>query len=399
MRADSDARGRPPDWVATRPGSPCLVVPHASPSDTASFLDNHIPRSRHSAAIWKTATQHRRSLTFREHSRAHISRRGRGQACTYVRLRECDWEDLRDGCAAFFVFRVGSTRTLMRKGALPRVGARRRTPHRGGTHTMKVPPLSERPVTEEEEHAFLTPTSRRKKRSPAARRAALRPLAMGIGLTVLVAVAAVGAYRLGAGIASWSEHPSAAATPTVHPAPVPTASTEPAMSGGYAIGPDGVLVRPAEFAADTYTKPELPEAAKENSERGAEAAAEHYLALLVYAWNTGDTQPFADMSAPSSQFASAIVRDINARYDSGWTYGLESNITHVLRVEPIEANGKDVPEGSVVVKYRVDSYDGTYCTKTKVHTATSRYKSTLTLIMTWHDGQWIETQGRFAGDE
>ena len=399
MRVDSDARDQPPNWAATRPGSPCLVVPHASPSDTASFFDNHTARSRHSEAFWKAVIQHRRSLTIRENSRTHISRRGRGQACTSVRFWECGWEDLRDGCAAFLVFRVGSARTLMRKGALPRVGARRRTPHRGGTHTMKVPPLSERPVTEEEEHAFLTPTSRRKKRSPAARRAALRPLAMGIGLTVLVAVAAVGAYRLGAGIASWSEHPSAAATPTVHPAPVPTASTEPAMSGGYAIGPDGVLVRPAEFAADTYTKPELPEAAKENSERGAEAAAEHYLALLVYAWNTGDTQPFADMSAPSSQFASAIVRDINARYDSGWTYGLESNITHVLRVEPIEANGKDVPEGSVVVKYRVDSYDGTYCTKTKVHTATSRYKSTLTLIMTWHDGQWIETQGRFAGDE
>ena len=199
---------------------------------------------------------------------------------------------------------------------------------------------------------------------------------------------------------AWGETPTVAATgPTAAPTPTPTVSSEPAMSGGYQIGPDGVLVRPAEYAADTYTKPELPEAAKENTERGAEAAAEHYLALLVYAWNTGDTQPFADMSSPSSQFASAIVRDVNARYDSGWTYGLESNITHVLRVEPIEANGKDVPEGSVVVKYRVDSYDGTYCTKTKVHTATSRYKSTLTLIMTWHDGQWIETQGRFAGDE
>ena len=129
---------------------------------------------------------------------------------------------------------------------------------------MKVPSPSERPITEEEEQAFLAPTSRRKKRSMAARRAALRPWVIGIGLTVLVAVAAVGAYRLGAGIASWSEHPSAAATPTVHPAPAPTASTEPPMSGGYAIGPDGVLVRPAEFAADTYTKPELPEAAKEN---------------------------------------------------------------------------------------------------------------------------------------
>ena len=199
---------------------------------------------------------------------------------------------------------------------------------------------------------------------------------------------------------AWGETPTVAATgPTAAPTPAPTVSSEPAMSGGYQIGPDGILVRPAEFAADTYTKPELPEAAKENSERGAEAAAEHYLALLVYAWNTGDTQPFADMSSPSSQFASAIVRDVNTRYDSGWTYGMESNITHVLRVEPIEANGKDVPEGSIVVKYRVDSYDGTYCTKTKVHTAASRYKSTFTLIMTWRDGQWIETQGRFAGDE
>ena len=200
---------------------------------------------------------------------------------------------------------------------------------------------------------------------------------------------------------AWGEKPSVAATttPAVNPTPAPSVSSEAAMSGGYQIGPDGVLVRPAQYAADTYTKPELPEEAKENTERGAEAAAEHYLALLVYAWNTGDTQPFADMSAPSSQFASAIVRDVNERYDSGWTYGLESNITHVLRVEPIEANGKDVPEGSIVVKYRVDSYDGTYCTKTKVHTAASRYKSTLTLIMTWRDGQWIETQGRFAGDE
>ncbi len=101
---------------------------------------------------------------------------------------------------------------------------------------MKVPPLSERPVAEEEEQAFLVPPSRRKKRSIAATRAALRPWVIGIGLTVLVAVACVVAYRLAAGIASWNEKPSAAATPTVHPAPAPTASTEPAMSGGYEIG-------------------------------------------------------------------------------------------------------------------------------------------------------------------
>ena len=283
---------------------------------------------------------------------------------------------------------------------------------------MENSPLTDRSVAEEEE-SFRGSASRRSldRELPASRtysrgagsrvQSWMRVGAVDWGIRIAVVGLVIGGFFAiyVNGVAegwwhAWGETPTVAATgPTAHPTPSPTTSSEPAMSGGYQIGPDGVLVRPAEFAADTYTKPELPEAAKENTERGAEAAAEHYLALLVYAWNTGDTQPFSDMSSPSSQFASAIVRDVNARYDSGWTYGLESNITHVLRVEPIEANGKDVPEGSVVVKYRVDSYDGTYCTKTKVHTATSRYKSTLTLIMTWHDGQWIETQGRFAGDE
>ena len=283
---------------------------------------------------------------------------------------------------------------------------------------MENSPLSDGTVAEEEE-SFRGSTSRRTldRELPASRK---RPQGVGTrvgswmrvgavdwGIRIAVVGLVIGGFFAVYvnGVAegwwhAWGETPTVAATgPTVPPTPAPTVSSEPAMSGGYQIGPNGVLVRPAEYAADTYTKPELPEAAKENSERGAEAAAEHYLALLVYAWNTGDTQPFADMSSPSSQFASAIVRDVNTRYDSGWTYGMESNITHVLRVEPIEANGKDVPEGSIVVKYRVDSYDGTYCTKTKVHTAASRYKSTFTLIMTWRDGQWIETQGRFAGDE
>ena len=46
------------------------------------------------------------------------------QVCTYVRLWECGWEDLRDGCAAFLVFHVGSARTLMGKGVPPMVGER-----------------------------------------------------------------------------------------------------------------------------------------------------------------------------------------------------------------------------------------------------------------------------------
>ena len=200
---------------------------------------------------------------------------------------------------------------------------------------------------------------------------------------------------------AWGEKPSVAApiAPAVNPTPAPSLSSEAAMSGGYQIGPDGVLVRPAQFAADTYTKPELPEEAKENTERGAEAAAEHYLALLVYAWNTGDTQPFADMSAPTSKFASDYIKDVNEQYANGWNYGMESNITYVLRVEPIEANGDDVPEGSILVKFRTETDDGTSCTRTRLQSTSTTYQSTVTFIMTWKDGGWKEVQGRTVGDD
>ena len=263
---------------------------------------------------------------------------------------------------------------------------------------MKVPPLSERPDIEEDEQDFLTPPSRRKKCSRAATRAALRPWAIGIGLTVLVAVASVAAYRLAAGIFWWNEHPSAAATPTAHPAPAPSASSEATMSGGYAIGPDGVLVRPAEFAADTYTKPELPEAAKENTERGAEAAAEHYLALLVYAWNTGDTQPFAEMSDPNSEFANSYVRDIDNAYESGWTYRNESRVVHVLRLEPVPTGEGNVQPNTIGVKLQITSSEGVTCRGQKITVNEEEYTSTLSLFMTWRDGRWIETQGRMISE-
>ena len=133
MRADSDARGRSPIALAREGRS------RAPMNNPASFLDNHIARNPHSAAIWKTATQHRQCLAIRDHSRTRISRRGRGRVCTSVRFWECGWEDLRDSCAAFLVFRVGSARTLMRKDAPPTMGTSedtspwRHTHHEGPT--------------------------------------------------------------------------------------------------------------------------------------------------------------------------------------------------------------------------------------------------------------------------
>ena len=198
---------------------------------------------------------------------------------------------------------------------------------------------------------------------------------------------------------AWGEKPSVAATtPATQPTPAPTVSSEAAMSGGYQIGPDGVLVRPAQYAADTYTKPELPDEAKENTERGAEAAAEHYLALLTYAWNTGDTQPFADMSSPTSKFANVYITNISDLYSHGWSYGSSSTVNQILAVQPIAANGADIPENSVLVTFRMTSIDGVKCYGVRTKEDTDEYGFTMSLIMTWSNGEWIETQGKVEAD-
>ena len=257
---------------------------------------------------------------------------------------------------------------------------------------MEISPLSDRPVVEEEEQGFLASPSRRKKRTLADRRAALRPWAIGIGLAALVAVAAVVSYRLAAGIDWWSERPSAAATPTVHPAPIPSASSEAAMSGGYAIGPDGVLVRPAEFAADTYTKPELPEAAKENSERGAELAAEHYVATLSYAWNTGDTKTLAALSAENVPFAEGHINAINSLYSNGWAYGNAARITSIVEVEPVTAE-MGAPPNTIGVLLHVTTTNGTSCQGQRIFVSDNEYTVSFALFMTWQGDRWLVTDG------
>ena len=317
---------------------------------------------------------------------------------------------------------------------------------------MEIPPLSERPVSQEEEEAFLRSIQPRRglfgRRFIGPRRwcpgwawvprvrgsvrggeggpgeggaafsgtsgvaAWLRadPVDWGIRIAVVLLIVA-GCYAVYInGVAegwwrAWGENPTTIPTrsamsgsaPT--PTPTPSASGEAAMSGGYQVGPDGVLVRPAEHAASTYTLPELPQAATQNTERGAEAAAEHYLALLVYAWNTGDTTPLADMSDPNSEFANTYITNIGELYSHGWADGTASKITRVLRVEPMEPNGTDVPENTVFVKFRISSIDGKECNGTRLKVQESEYESTLSFLMTWQDGKWIELQGRVISDD
>ena len=201
---------------------------------------------------------------------------------------------------------------------------------------------------------------------------------------------------------AWGEKPSVAATtPAAPPASTASASAsgEAAMSGGYQIGPDGVLVRPAQFAADTYTKPELPEEAKENTERGAEAAAEHYLAVATYAWNTGDTSEIAAVSDAESGFAQSLIKKIDDDYANGWTYGHSLTVDHVLVLEPVPANETDVPPNTIGVKFSVTAVDGTKCSGNRIVVSDKEYQSTISLFMTWRDNRWVETQGRAESHE
>ena len=201
---------------------------------------------------------------------------------------------------------------------------------------------------------------------------------------------------------AWGEKPSVAATaPTVQPTPAasPTASGEPAMSGGYQIGADGDLVRPAQYAADTYTKPELPEEAKENTERGAEAAAEYYLAVATYAWNTGDTSAISALSGDASGFAQSLINKIDNDYSNGWVYGKSLTVDHVLLLEPVPANGSDVPPNTIGVKFSVTAVDGTKCSGRRITVRNEEYQSTISLFMTWQENGWVETQGRAESNE
>ena len=284
---------------------------------------------------------------------------------------------------------------------------------------MMVPPLSERPVTEEDEEQFRRESAPRKytlwerwsdyradvkRNRPKGAKARLRAWmdadAIDWGIRVAVVFLFIGgSYSLYInGVAygwwhAWGEKPTVAATTTPAARPAPSASSEPAMSGGYEIGPDGVLVRPAEHAASTYTKPELPEEAKENTEKGAEAAARHYLDLIVYAWNSGDTQPLVDMSDPSSNFATGHIANTKEMYTNGWSFGNTATVQEVLRLEAVPTQGGAIPPNTIGVRFRVNANYGTRCKGQSITVDDTEHSSTISLFMTWTDGRWTEVQG------
>ena len=288
---------------------------------------------------------------------------------------------------------------------------------------MMVPPLSERPVTEEDEEQFRRESAPRKytlwerwsdyradvKRTrPKGAKARLRAWmdadAVDWGIRVAVVFLFIGgSYSLYInGVAygwwhAWGEQPTVAATTTPAARPSPSVSSEPAMSGGYEIGPDGVLVRPAEHAASTYTKPELPDEAKENTERGAELAAEYLLDTLTYAWNTGDTQLFEDITEPGDNFRETYIQNVDELYSHGWMYDNSSTVTRIVSVEPVTDPKWNAQPNTIGVVLTIVATNGTSCVDKRI-IVSDEFNVNAILFMTWKDGRWIATKGEVLHD-
>ena len=291
---------------------------------------------------------------------------------------------------------------------------------------MMVPPLSERPVTEEDEEQFRRESMPRtytlrqrwadyradaKANRPKGVKARVRawlhvePFYWGMRVTyVVLVVGAVFAVYIN-GVANgwwhaWGDKPTVAATtPAARPAPSASSPTDAAMSGGYQIGPDGVLVRPAEHAASTYTKPELPEEAKENTERGAELAAEYLLDTLTYAWNTGDTQPFEDITQPGEKFREGHIKNVNALYANGWMYGNKTTVTNIVSVLPASEKEWGVEPNTIAVVFDGTTNNGIACVGQKIINKNSDEPVTYAFFMTWKNGGWISTGGSVLNNE
>ena len=290
---------------------------------------------------------------------------------------------------------------------------------------MMVPPLSERPVTEEDEEQFRRESAPRrytlwerwsdyraeaKRNRPKGAKARFRAWmdadAVDWGIRVAIVFLFIGgSYSLYInGVAygwwhAWGEKPTVAATTTPAARPAPSASSEPAMSGGYEIGPDGVLVRPAEHAASTYTQPELPEEAKENTERGAELAAEYLLDTLTYAWNTGDTQPFENMTEPGEKYREGQIKNVNALYTNGWMYGNKTTVTNIVSVFPASEKEWGVEPNTIAVVFDGTINNGIACVGQRIVDKNSDESVTYAFYMTWKNGGWISTGGSVLNDE
>lgn len=112
----------------------------------------------------------------------------------------------------------------------------------------------------------------------------------------------------------------------VEPEPRPTTPVETSTSA-------------PETSEPTVAAPEMPNEAAEASAAGAEAWVRHWIDLLNYAYDTGDTEPLAALSPSVCKVCSGTISDINEIYGAGGRLeGAEMVPSRVLSPPPDARN-------------------------------------------------------------
>ena len=125
--------------------------------------------------------------------------------------------------------------------------------------------------------------------------------------TCLALAGCAGGAPADPGTSSPAPTTSATSTPSPTPTPTPSAVYKPADASG---------------PAQNVPVPVLPEVAKTETKEGAEAFTKYWFSVLSYAYETGDTQPLADLSGPNCVFCSGLKDNVTAAWGSGrWISG------------------------------------------------------------------------------
>ncbi|MFT4188597.1 MAG: DUF6318 family protein [Aeromicrobium sp.] len=140
----------------------------------------------------------------------------------------------------------------------------------------------------------------------------------------------------------------------------------------------------------TPVEPVLPEAAKENTEDGALAFLEHYLAVMDYASSTGDITQLTELSHPECTGCKTYV-DLftERRRNGGWVDG-GGQSTSDVSVQTIN--------GEVLITANIHHAEGTY-QESKSEEPGSFKPSTVQVThgLFWTDDRWYLTQ-MFLGE-
>lgn len=126
-------------------------------------------------------------------------------------------------------------------------------------------------------------------------------------------------------------------------------TTTPSAETSTTTGIDEYVPASADGPAQNVPVPELPDAAREQTEEGAEATLEYWWDAFGYLYLTGDAAPLTEVSGESCVFCENFVELIPQMYDEqGWFVLEDSYRIESFEADVLEPNRKVIFEQNLV---------------------------------------------------